>query len=131
MTISLFYDWKILMMSYSFFSLHISFFFYTISKVIALETIYLMNVAFFSKWRFPPLRKRCICFCVLFFPFVNVILEPLTCFIKCATSTPFAHTFTSLICSNKNGLQVLPIRSLLSRGLCCLFFTRWTDRCRR
>ena len=31
-----------------------------------LETIYLMNVAYFSKWRFPPLRKRCICFCVLF-----------------------------------------------------------------
>ena len=26
------------------------------------------TVAFFSKWRFPPLRKRCICFCV-FFPF--------------------------------------------------------------
>lgn len=26
------------------------------------------TVAFFSKWRFPPLRTRCICFCV-FFPF--------------------------------------------------------------
>ena len=57
-----------------------------------------MNVAFFLKMTFSLRYARDIfAFVFFFFPFVNVILERLTCFIKCATSTPFAHTFRSLM----------------------------------
>ena len=49
------------------------------------------TVAFFSKWRFPSVTQEMnLLLSFFFFPLVNVILEPLTWSIKCATSTPLA-----------------------------------------